>query len=82
MKAKKRKGEYVSPERVLSVPEVCELVGISRATLQRWERTGHFPARRQLGPQRIGWLLSEYNAWLESRPPARGPVEGVAKASS
>lgn len=56
--------------RVLTRDEVTERLGIGRTTLWRWERDGRFPSRRQLGPSRVGWLESEVDAWLASRPPA------------
>lgn len=54
--------------RVLSAQDVSDQLGIGRTTLWRWEREGRFPRRRQLGPNRVGWLEAEVDEWLESRP--------------
>jgi prophage regulatory protein len=58
-------------ERFLRTKEVLELVGYkSVVSLYEAERAGRFPKRRQLGPNRVGWLASEIDAWLKSRPVA------------
>ncbi len=54
--------------RILSEKTVCKQLGVSRVTLWRWENAGHMPRRRQIGPRRVGWLESELEAWLTSRP--------------
>lgn len=56
--------------------EVHRLVGVSRATIWRWSRTGQFPAPRQVGPNRVKWLKSEVSQWIDSRPSARGTGDG------
>jgi prophage regulatory protein len=55
--------------RILRKPEVIERVGKPGVTtLYRWIRDGHFPAPRQVGPNTVGWLEDEVDAWLRSRP--------------
>lgn len=59
-------------DRVLRTAEVAKKLGVSRASLWRWHRAGHFPSPRVLGqgPTRPvhGWLESDVEAWLSSRP--------------
>lgn len=55
-------------ERIIRFPQVAQIVGISRATVFRLERSGDFPRRVQVGPRSVGWLLSEITAWLEACP--------------
>ena len=56
---------------VLRHHDVCEMLGVSRATLWRWQRDGHFPKPKQIGPDGpralFGWLASDIEAWLASR---------------
>jgi len=52
---------------------VIEATGLSRMTLWRLEKAGHFPARRRLGPNSVAWLESDVTAWIESRPRASLP---------
>ena len=58
--------------KVLRTAAVAELLGISRGTLWRWHREGHFPPPRQLGQGKqrpiCGWLESDVLKWLNSRP--------------
>lgn len=54
--------------RILRVREVVARTGLSRSTLWRLERKGHFPARRQISAGAVGWLESEIEDFLASRP--------------
>ena len=42
----------------------------ARSTLYSWIAAGLFPAPRQLGPNRVGWLRSELAEWEWNRPSA------------
>lgn len=52
----------------LSKKEVIAATGRSSTSLWRDVNAGTFPAPRQIGPGRIGFLKSEVMAWMESRP--------------
>lgn len=54
--------------RVLGIQKVEERVGVTRSTIDRWEKAGRFPARRQLGEGAVGWLETEIDEWLQSLP--------------
>ena len=41
---------------------------VSVATIYRWERIGHLPLRRKMGPSASGWLASEIQEWAENLP--------------
>ena len=44
--------------------------------VQRLETAGKFPKRVQLGPNRVAWLLSEVDEWVNERITMRdAPVE-------
>jgi len=51
-------------DRVLRIRQVCEITGLSRATLYRRMLLGEFPERIPLGERSVGWLESEVRAWL------------------
>lgn len=55
---------------VLRKRQVCQLLGISPATLDRRRVEGDFPPPIKLGEQAVGWRISSIHAWLESRPVA------------
>lgn len=55
-------------DRVMSWLEVQRTVGLSRPQIWRLRRDGEFPAALKLSEHRVGWLESEIQAWLRSRP--------------
>lgn len=56
----------ISP-RILRLPELQALVGLSRATIAREVKRGSFPAPRRIARRRVGWLSSDVDNWLASR---------------
>jgi prophage regulatory protein len=55
-------------DRYLDRHQLRYLVPFTTQHLNRLEKKGLFPQRRQLGPNRVAWLESEVLAWCESRP--------------
>lgn len=51
-------------DRIIRWPEVHQLVGISRASVDRQEKLGTFPRRHQLTDYTVGWRLSEVQSWV------------------
>lgn len=56
--------------KVLRLPEVIALTGLSRMTVYRMEAREEFPRRRRLGRNSVGWLEDEVLAWIQARPAA------------
>jgi len=54
-------------DRIVCEPERRSITGISATTAWRLEREGKFPRRVKRTEHRIGWMLSELMAWVESR---------------
>ena len=54
--------------RILRLPEVRKLTGLSRASVYRLEGLGEFPRRVRISERARGWLADEIQAWVESRP--------------
>lgn len=57
--------------RVLRAPKAAARLGISLATLWRWERSGLIPQRITLGPNVCGWIEEELDEFIRSRPRPR-----------
>ena len=72
------KGEGSSCDRILRLRAVEVRTGLSRTSLWRLARTGKFPAPRRLGAKAIGWLESEIEEWVASRPTVRGTSSEVS----
>ena len=71
----------VQPQ-ILRANQVCQVVGLSRATIWRLQKQGKFPSSFQLGSRAVGWLRSDIDEWLESRPVATGEGRSRAEAGS
>jgi prophage regulatory protein len=55
-------------ERILRQPEVEAVTSLKRTSIWRLERAGDFPKRRKIAPGINGWLASEIDEWMRSRP--------------
>ena len=62
-------------DRILRIPEVMEMTGVSNPTLWRWERDGDFPKRITLGKNSSGYLESEIKLWMRQKADARGTLD-------
>ena len=47
--------------------ELRHIIGLSRTSIWRLERAGQFPARRQISPGAVGYLMSDIEAFMASR---------------
>ena len=56
--------ETQPPERLIRLPELLRLTGLSKRTISRLEGAGRFPNRRQLGLRAVGWAERQVSAWI------------------
>ena len=56
---------------LMFIPEVTKFTGYSSQHLRRLEAKGEFPRRIRIGANRIAWLQSEVDEWLNARVEAR-----------
>lgn len=58
-------------EKLLSKKELCAILSVSKATIDRYEKENGFPKRIRLGNcplrGRVAWKQSEVTTWLEAR---------------
>lgn len=52
----------------LSKKELCQLLGISSATLYRMVKAGSFPGSIRISENMVGWLAGDVDEWLHSLP--------------
>lgn len=53
--------------RIIRRKDIKDRVGFTPTYCVMLEKRGEFPKRVRLGPQSVGWLESEIDAWLASR---------------
>lgn len=63
--------------RIISKKELLTLVPYTAVQILRMERDGRFPRRVQLGPNRVGWVYEEVEAWIKARMAEREPCDDV-----
>ena len=72
------------PDIFVRWPQVERATGLSRSTIWRLEKSGAFPARRQLSANAVGWLEADIDDWVKSRQqaPAARPLITTARLRS
>ena len=53
--------------RILRLPEVKKLTGLSRSTIYLRMANQEFPESISLGGRAVGWLERDINKWIEER---------------
>ena len=64
---------HTNSKKILTMKEAQEATSLSRATIYRLGQIGDFPEAVKITENRIGFIVGEIDAWLESRPRALGP---------
>ncbi|WP_447729159.1 helix-turn-helix transcriptional regulator [Pseudoxanthomonas suwonensis] len=57
--------------RLLRLPQVMDITGLSKPTIYRMVETGAFPKQRKLSPRAVGWLEHEVQEWALGCPVAQ-----------
>ena len=57
---------------VLRPKDVCDSLGISKATLWRLTKTTDFPKPIKMGPRAIAWHVDAIAEWVKNRPISDG----------
>ena len=65
--------DTLDESKILRLPEVCRLTGLSRSTVYVRISEGNFPTGLRLGSRARGWRAGDILAWLESLNPATSP---------
>lgn len=53
--------------------QTAAYVSLGPTTMDDMIKAGKFPKPRQLSPQRVGWRMSELEAWCDDRPVSNLP---------
>ncbi len=64
--------------KLLRLPQVIEITGMSKTTIYRWINKNEFPKPINLSNASVGWLDTDINDWIQSRVKIRdGGYENV-----
>lgn len=70
-------------DRYLRVKQICEITGLSRATIYALEKAGKFPGKVALGARAVAWRESTIAKWMEEREsvvkPGRKTTTGASQ---
>lgn len=58
---------YPLGKRLVRLPEVSHVVGLSRSTIYGMVHRGTFPAPKKLGGRSVAWLQSEIESWITAK---------------
>lgn len=53
-----------SNERLIRLPEVISITGLSKTTIWRYEKDGFFPKRYKITSRTMAWKLSDIEAYI------------------
>ena len=53
--------------RILRLPEVKAMTGLSRSTIYEYKKSGIFPETIKLGPRSVGWLEQDIMDWIKEK---------------
>ena len=59
--------KQVSAPRFLLLPEVLDLVGVTRSTLYRWMEAGTFPMQISVDGNTVVWVESAVTDWMQDQ---------------
>jgi len=60
---------------IYRLPAVCEVTGLSKATIYRLLAREAFPPRVKLSPRCVGWRVADVDTWLAARVAERDAPE-------
>ena len=64
-------------QRILRLPAVKSLTGLSRSKIYLRMSEGSFPKQVNLGSRAVGWISSEIDHWIEEKLVSRNRGEDV-----
>ena len=63
---------------ILRLPAVMLKTSLSKSSIYRFESLGQFPKRVRIGQNSTGWLSSEIDEFIASRPRVSNSPKAVA----
>lgn len=70
-----------NPKQLIDKKELTKLVKYSSQHIARLEKAGEFPKRLQLGQNRVAWILTEVEEWIDQRIANRDCCDQLSELS-
>ena len=64
-------GAHTVTSKIVTRAQLKQLVPYSLGHIARLEQARAFPRRLKLGPNRVGWLATEIDAWIQEKSEGR-----------
>lgn len=58
-------------DRLIRLPELKQIVGMSRSSIYAYVARSEFPAPVQVGARAVAWRQSDVETWVQARKPSR-----------
>ncbi len=58
--------ETIKSKKILRLPEVIEITGLSRSSIYAFMKEGNFPLSINLGARAVGWKAEEIHGWIDN----------------
>jgi prophage regulatory protein len=52
--------------KILRLPEVIDITGLSRSTIYEMIKNDRFPRQTKLSVRAVGWKVEEIDSWMDS----------------
>ena len=66
--------QQTTPKRLMRLPEVQRITGLSKSSIYDRIKDKHFPKSVPLGGRSVAWVESEVNEWVETQIASRGVI--------
>lgn len=63
-----------NPRRMMRLPEVKHLTGLSKSTIYEQIARKEFPQAVEIGPMSVAWRCGDIYEWIDSRPTCQRTV--------
>lgn len=55
------------PKKVIRLPQVLVLTGLSRSSIYKFMETNQFPKSISLGDRAVGWIEEDVYQWIDEK---------------
>jgi predicted DNA-binding transcriptional regulator AlpA len=76
--AKAENETHLELRPLVTMPDLCELLNVTRHTIHLWMRKGKFPRGALITPNKRIWRREAVLAWLEERERNEAKPQGAA----